>query len=41
MKTMHNAAELVKYYNEYGSIREVMSHTRISKNTIARYLTRI
>jgi len=41
MKTMYDVAEILKYYNEYGSIREVQRHTRISRNTIAKYLARV
>jgi transposase len=38
---MYDVAEILKYYNEYGSIREVQRHTRISRNTIAKYLARV
>jgi len=38
---MHDVAEILKYYNEYGSIREVQKRTRISRNTIAKYLARV
>jgi hypothetical protein len=41
MKTMYDVAEILKYYNENGSIREVQRRTRISKNTIAKYLARV
>jgi transposase len=41
MKTMYDVAEILKYYNEYGSIREVQRRTRISRNTIAKYLARV
>jgi len=38
---MYDVAEILKYYNKYGSIREVQRRTRISKNTIAKYLARV
>jgi len=38
---MYDVAEILKYYNEYGSIREVQRRTRISRNTIAKYLARV